>query len=220
MAHLGSWERDYRAGTMTWSDELFRLCGLEPGSVTPSVKKLFAHTHPLDRERAIECTKTAMQSGKGAEIEVRMAGADGVLRNVFIRTEVLKDAAGELVGSRGTVTDVTERVRALQEQTKFVSLIENSRDFVAMATLDGRMLSMNPAARALWAWSGRTTSPSPRSGTSCRKRPGSGYARACCLSLRARTAGRGSANWSTWRPGGRTTCMPASFSFETRSMER
>ena len=149
IAQIGSWERDYQTGTMSWSDEMFRLCGLEPGSITPSIEALTLHTHPLDRRRAQDCMKRAMQDGVGAELELRLVGADGTLRYVFIRTEILKEEAGRILGSRGTVTDVTERVQALQEQTKFVSLIENSSDFIAMATLDGVLVSMNPAGRAL-----------------------------------------------------------------------
>lgn len=149
MAHVGSWERDYRNGTMAWSDELFRLCGLEPGAITPDIDALTAFTHPLDRKRAHACMQQAMQSGKGAEIELRLVGADGVLRYVFIRTEILTDDSGQPIGSRGAAADVTERVKALQEQTKFVSLIENSSDFIAMASLDGALLAMNPAGRKL-----------------------------------------------------------------------
>ena len=152
MAHLGSWERDYRAGTMDWSDELFRLCGLVPGSIAPSIESLWTYIHPQDRDRAHECMTRAIESGKGVEIEVRLIGADGVLRYVFIRTEIIKDAAGQPIGSRGTLADVTERVIALQEQTKFVSLIENSIDFIAMISLDGELISMNPAGRRLVGW--------------------------------------------------------------------
>jgi len=91
----------------------------------------------------------AMQTGDGAEIDVRWVIAEGIMRHVFIRTEILQDDAGRPIGSRGTVTDVTQRMKALQEQTKFVSLIENSSDFIAIASLDGVLLTMNPAGQKL-----------------------------------------------------------------------
>jgi diguanylate cyclase (GGDEF)-like protein/PAS domain S-box-containing protein len=149
IAHVGSWERDYRAGTMVWSDELFRLCGLEPCTIVPTVEALFAYFHPLDRQLAQEHMERAIREGTGANYEQRLVGADGVLRHIHLRTEILTDEAGQSIGSHGTVTDITERVMALQEQTKFVSLIENSSDFIAMFSLDGMLLTMNPAGRKL-----------------------------------------------------------------------
>ena len=45
--------------------------------------------------------------------------------------------------------DITERKRAEEERQKFVSLIENSSDFISMATLEGQTLFVNEAGRRL-----------------------------------------------------------------------
>src|SRR5262245_58252374 len=51
IAHLGTWMWDIQSGRVTWSDEMFRLFGLEPGSILPTVEYFFAAVHPEDRER-------------------------------------------------------------------------------------------------------------------------------------------------------------------------
>ncbi|WP_017720917.1 PAS domain S-box protein [Kamptonema formosum] len=45
--------------------------------------------------------------------------------------------------------DITERKRAEEEQQKFVSLVENSSDFIGMTTLSGKTLYLNEAGRKL-----------------------------------------------------------------------
>jgi PAS domain S-box-containing protein len=45
--------------------------------------------------------------------------------------------------------DITERKKSEEERQKFVSLIENSSDFIAMATLKGQTLFVNEAGRKL-----------------------------------------------------------------------
>src|SRR5262245_14169795 len=51
IAHIGSWEWTVATGEMTWSDELYRIHGFEPGSVAITLERFLAHTHPDDRER-------------------------------------------------------------------------------------------------------------------------------------------------------------------------
>jgi two-component system cell cycle sensor histidine kinase/response regulator CckA len=45
--------------------------------------------------------------------------------------------------------DITERKKAEEERQKFFTLVENSRDFIAVADLDGNIQYVNPAGRAL-----------------------------------------------------------------------
>src|SRR6476659_2910378 len=49
VAHLGTWTWDIGSGRVTWSDELYRILGLDPENVTPSVDQFFAMVHPEDR---------------------------------------------------------------------------------------------------------------------------------------------------------------------------
>lgn len=64
IAHLGSWTLDFQTNETTWSDEFFRICGLEPGSVQETVELGFSLIHPDDRERAGEAVINSQQTGK------------------------------------------------------------------------------------------------------------------------------------------------------------
>ena len=50
LARLGSWEWDIPHNKVTWSDELFRIYGLEPGEIEPSYEEFLDRVHPDDRE--------------------------------------------------------------------------------------------------------------------------------------------------------------------------
>ena len=50
VAQLGSWEWD-PGGALVWSDNLYRIFGVEPGSITPSEDYVLTQTRPQDRER-------------------------------------------------------------------------------------------------------------------------------------------------------------------------
>ncbi|MBN3924033.1 PAS domain S-box protein [Nostoc sp. NMS4] len=52
---------------------------------------------------------------------------------------------GQVIGVASMVLDITERKRAEEEQQKFIALIENSSDFIGIASMKGQVLYVNPA---------------------------------------------------------------------------
>ncbi|MEH2414771.1 PAS domain S-box protein [Nostoc sp.] len=52
---------------------------------------------------------------------------------------------GQVIGVASMVLDITERKRAEEEQQKFVALVENSSDFIGIASMEGQILHVNPA---------------------------------------------------------------------------
>ncbi|MBE8989633.1 PAS domain S-box protein [Nostoc sp. LEGE 12450] len=52
---------------------------------------------------------------------------------------------GQVIGVASMVLDITERKQAEEEQQKFVALIENSSDFIGIASMEGQVLYVNPA---------------------------------------------------------------------------
>ena len=61
----------------------------------------------------------------------------------------LRDAHGKLIGFSKITRDLSERRLAEEEQRKLASLVENSSDFIGLATLEGQVLFVNPAGQAL-----------------------------------------------------------------------
>ena len=63
--------------------------------------------------------------------------SDGRRILVSLTISPVKDEAGHVVGASKIVRDVTDRRRAEADRQKFVTLVENSTDFIGMCDLEG-----------------------------------------------------------------------------------
>ena len=117
LAQLGSWELDLVAGRYSWSDEHYRIFGVDRqvGPLTPEVVRGPIHPEDLPRTRAI--FKTSLRTGEPYETEFRVVRSDGEVRLIHSRGALLRDASGRPERMVGTAQDVTERRRAEEERT-------------------------------------------------------------------------------------------------------
>lgn len=113
LASIGSWQADLISGTLTWSDEIYRIFGHKPGSFEPSIEAFHAAVHPDDRAKVRESEKRAEQTGRH-DVVHRIVQPDGTVRHVHELAQAEIDATGELLRLTGTVQDITERVLAEQ----------------------------------------------------------------------------------------------------------
>jgi PAS domain S-box-containing protein len=118
MAHLGAWDidvlnpEDLNSNPLAWSDEVFRIFGYEPGSVTVTSDLFFERAHPDDRHRIVEAVGEAIAARRPYSIEHRIVRPDGTERVVQEHAELVFDERGVLVRMVGAVQDITERKRA------------------------------------------------------------------------------------------------------------
>ena len=113
IAHLGSLELDVSTQTLAWSDELYRIHGLDPGKPPPSVDEVFSRlVHPDDVEHMRAWHQEAMESPARYDHEYRIVRPDGSVRWVHTRTRPYLDAEGRLQRYVGTTLDITERKEA------------------------------------------------------------------------------------------------------------
>jgi hypothetical protein len=77
---LGSWEWTPTTGELRWSDNHYRLFGLEPGSISPSTDFVVAHTHPEDRER-VAAALVGLAAGRDVTLNYRIIRHDQGVRH-------------------------------------------------------------------------------------------------------------------------------------------
>jgi PAS domain S-box-containing protein len=114
LVHMGSWELDLCTGDAVWSDELYRIHGLEPGAVEPGVDMVVALTHPEDRDWVASMLETVTvhperMPPEGAHIEYRIVRADGSARTVRAHGRVERDEHGVAARWVGTAQDITDQ---------------------------------------------------------------------------------------------------------------
>lgn len=136
VAELGSWSWDLESGSLTWSDELYRILGLSPGSVVPTLDTILTRVDPADRARAEELVERARRTGEPYEVTYRIHRADGELREFYSRGRAHTTADGTVVRLAGTVQDATRSNAVARE------LARVNADLVRSSQLNADVLAM------------------------------------------------------------------------------
>lgn len=114
VAHVGHWTWDTGTNQVTWSDEMYRIFGLNPDSFTGDLDKIIVETiHPDDREKVIKSNNTVLTEQKAAPLEYRVVWPDQSVHTVWaVPGGNVIDASGKILKLTGIVQDITERKRA------------------------------------------------------------------------------------------------------------
>jgi PAS domain S-box-containing protein len=137
MAALGSWSWDLRTGQRVWSEEIYRLYGIDPSLPPLPYSAIQAYYTPDSWARFEEVSETARSHGTPYECEAEMVRADGTRRWITARGEATYDADGTVVEVHGMVQDITARKQAEAALLKAGALqraIFNSANFSSIAT--------------------------------------------------------------------------------------
>jgi PAS domain S-box-containing protein len=134
IAHLGSWELDLSMNQLTWSDEVYRIFGLQPQEFGATYEAFLEAVHPDDRAAVDNAYSSSIRDGKDAyEIEHRVIRRhSGEVRVVHEKCEHFRDEAGQIIRSAGMVHDVTERKLAEEQlersNQKLNEILESIQD--------------------------------------------------------------------------------------------
>ena len=111
IAHLGSWELDLADNRLAWSDEVYRLFGLDPQGFTATYEAFLERVHPDDRRAVDDAYTGSLRENRDTyEIEHRVVRKDtGGIRFVRERCRHYRDETGGIVRSVGMVHDITEQ---------------------------------------------------------------------------------------------------------------
>lgn len=113
LAKLGYWEADLTRDEISWSDEIYRIFGLDPAIFTPKVKTCFRQIHPDDLTSLKQAMEQASTTGT-LDLVHRVIRPDGDVRFIHVLAKAEGGTEGELPRLAGTVQDVTELKRAEQ----------------------------------------------------------------------------------------------------------
>ncbi|MEG9529129.1 MAG: PAS domain S-box protein, partial [Hyphomicrobiales bacterium] len=105
--------------------------------------------HPEDQERAWTRWRHSLETGEPYEIEYRLRHRDGAYRWTLGRAMPIRDAEGRIERWFGTCTDIDDLKRAETEARQLAAIVETSKDFIGLCTLEGEITHLNEAALAL-----------------------------------------------------------------------
>jgi len=120
LAHFGSWEWDMATDVVTWSGELHRIFGLEPGTLEPTYEAVISRFHPDDRDMVVEAAQRAIADRGSSALYARLVRPDGEVRWLHSLGRVIVDERGEPQSCFGVAIDITERRRSEQFLREFI----------------------------------------------------------------------------------------------------
>jgi signal transduction histidine kinase len=108
LAHLGDWEFDVVKNKMYWSDEIYRIYGLEPQSFVPNNQISYKYIHPADLEYYKQA-ELDLVAGTLDNMEYRYVGAYNKTGWISLKAKKFFDDEGKMIFLRGSIQDITER---------------------------------------------------------------------------------------------------------------
>lgn len=158
VAHVGSWEFDLITQKITWSEEQFRIFGLDPTQGEPSYEQHMQQIHPDDRASVQKTHSQLIATGKTDELDFRILRPNGEVRYVSGRGETVVNEQGEVIKFFGTTMDITPRklaeVAVQKSEERFREIAGTvSQFFFVRCANSGNYLYVSPAYKTIW---GRT----------------------------------------------------------------
>lgn len=149
IAHIGSWEHNLTTGQVFWSDELFRLLGLNPETDPGDFNMFFNMIHPDDQPVLRKAIEESIRTGVPFNMDYRFIRKDGMMRIIHAQAELICDDTGTQMILSGTGQDITERKQTeekIQQSEKFIrSILDTVDEGFIVIDRDFRILTVNKA---------------------------------------------------------------------------
>lgn len=148
VSQTGSWLLRIDTNQLRWSENLYRIFGLEPGEITPTPEYVFERAHPYERE------VISPLEGRPAAVEYRIVRPDGAVRHLRASETVVGE--GEQPRQRvGSVQDITDWHRAERTIAAHLAVAEALADWPsfeqgATALLRKLGVALDCLAGVLW----------------------------------------------------------------------
>ena len=154
IAHLGSWELDLANNRLTWSDEVYRIFGLQPQEFGATYDEFLEAVHPDDRAAVDAAYSGSLREGRDTyEIEHRIVRkSTGEIRYVHEKCEHFRDETGGLIRSVGMVHDITERKRAEEAQGRLAAIVSSAEEAIIGKDLNGIIETWNVGAENIFGY--------------------------------------------------------------------
>ncbi|MDZ8242170.1 MAG: PAS domain S-box protein [Nostoc sp. ChiQUE01a] len=151
VSNIGTWEWNLKTHQVIWSESLFTLFGLTPDTFDVSYENfLNLIVHPEDRELLHQSVLRAIDQQVPHNLEFRFIYPDGTVGWSVCKGQVLyDDTTKEPLQIIGVNIDITERKQSELEIRKFVSLADNSTEFIGMCDMNFVPFYVNRAGMQL-----------------------------------------------------------------------
>ena len=156
VAHIGSWKWHIQSGKVEWTDEMFRIFGINKKTSIVDLNEVVGKAvHPDDRSKVEESNNSVRFNKTPVPLEYRIVLPDSSVRIVWAEAgELQLDEKGRPMVLIGIVQDITERKQAeealVQEQYLMYALMNNVPDNIYFKDRASRFIRISKAQAKLF----------------------------------------------------------------------
>ena len=144
LARIGDWEFRPADKRVTWSDQIYDICGVEKKQFAVSENSSLALVHPDDRDAVKTALRGLISHTKSATMEYRIIRPDGQERMIFQQAAVREHDGVQVLS--GTVQDVTDRKQS-ENRIRQLALYDGLTGLVNRRLLGDRLGQAIAASR-------------------------------------------------------------------------
>lgn len=151
---IGDWRWDLATNRLIWSDNLYRIYGMEPGAILPNYKEILA-LHKIGDAKTLDVAREALKNGTSFELELQLLRSVGDETIILTKGEAKRNKKGDIDHLIGTVQDITEKWRSRNKLQKAMEQAEYAARELQIS--ESRIeLAHSAAEIALWEFNPQT----------------------------------------------------------------
>lgn len=143
LAQVGSWAWWVDENRLVWSEQIYRLFGMDPGRAPLSFEEQAVLFTPDSWARVTAAMERARECGTPYMLELELVQADGRTRWITAHGEAERDAQGRVVKLRGSAQDTTDqKLLALAHTRELVQARQLAAALKAQSKAEGESASL------------------------------------------------------------------------------
>jgi ANTAR domain/PAS fold len=132
-----------------WSEQVQRMHGYEPGTVTPTTELVLAHKHPDDRHQVAKTIEDMLNTRCAFSTRHRIIDTSGAVHHVVVVGDQLTDDQGAAIGTHGYYVDITPTADRAQNDLISAKVAEITEHRAVIEQAKGMLMlvyGLDPAA--------------------------------------------------------------------------
>lgn len=146
IARFGNWEWDIQTNSLWWSDEVYRIFGLNSKEFEPTYEKFLERVHPEDRESVRHAVERALHDKTDYRIVHRLVKANGTVRHALEEGHLSSDDQGNPLKMTGVIQDITEEYEKEEALLLQAQIFDAIQDSIFVHDLEGNFIYLNENA--------------------------------------------------------------------------
>ena len=133
--NFGSWEVDLTTHQTYWSDNTYKLYGVNKKITSPSLELFYSFVLPEDLAGVQNALQKAIATKEVVTHECSIQDSDGNIKNVILNGEVIFNSEGHPIKILGATRDITKEVQLQKHSEELSELIEFSSNEIYIVDL-------------------------------------------------------------------------------------